>query len=202
MKRNLSWVLAAILSCGLVAAQAARAAEKTSLELVKEGNRYLGEQCKDKVVYIHSEKSVASLTPNIWYIGYYDPTATMKISEVKFGSGQMLKVTRPGHFLDPRHGFDEALDRDKIKVDSDAAIKKAVEDPSVKNIKITATQPRLERAGSDALGKVGVNDPVWKVKLWANKLRNPSKDANIGEIWLSATDGKVIKPDLHLDRID
>src|SRR6266403_3639920 len=67
-----------------------RAAEPTAFELIKEANRYVGEQAKDKVVQVRSEKSIGSLTPNIWYIVLYDPTATMKAQEVKFGAGKML----------------------------------------------------------------------------------------------------------------
>src|SRR5262245_8518003 len=49
----------------------APAAEMTAFELAKEGNRYVGEQSKDKVVQIRSEKSVASMIPDIWYVVYY-----------------------------------------------------------------------------------------------------------------------------------
>ena len=44
------------------------AAELTAFELIKEANRYVGEDAKDKVVQIRSEKSVASLTPDIWWV--------------------------------------------------------------------------------------------------------------------------------------
>src|SRR5689334_1272576 len=67
-----------------------KAAEPTALQLAKEGNRYIGEQSKDKVVQIRSEKSIGSLVPNIWFVVYYDPTATFKAVEVKFGGGKML----------------------------------------------------------------------------------------------------------------
>jgi hypothetical protein len=48
------------------------AAEPTAFELIKEGNRYIGEQAKDRVVQMRSEKSVASLNPTIWFVVYYD----------------------------------------------------------------------------------------------------------------------------------
>ena len=48
--------------------QALGADEMTAYQLIKEGNRYVGEECKDKVVQIRSERSVAGLTPIIWYI--------------------------------------------------------------------------------------------------------------------------------------
>src|SRR5438034_7573299 len=79
----------------------ARAAEPTALQLIKEGNRYVGEQAKDRVVQIRSEKSIGSLVPVVWYIVYYDPTASLKAVEVKFGAGKMLDVKRPFRLLEP-----------------------------------------------------------------------------------------------------
>jgi hypothetical protein len=72
----------------------------------------------------------------------------------------------------------------------------------LEKLTITATQLKLEKVGQGVLGNGGVGDPVWKVKLWAAKLRDPKRDTDIGEVWLSATDGKVVKTDLHIDRVD
>src|SRR6476469_2820568 len=102
--RFLSWfnsvpvIGAAILMC--VLAQA-RADEPTAFALVKEGDRYVGEQSRDKVVEIHSDKSVGTVVPNIWYIVDYDPTATFKAVEVKFAAGKMIDVKRPLRMLEP-----------------------------------------------------------------------------------------------------
>jgi hypothetical protein len=38
--------------------------------------------------------------------------------------------------------------------------------------------------------------------LWAQKLRHPNDDANIGDVFISAEDGKVLRSDLHIDRVD
>jgi hypothetical protein len=181
---------------------ASRAAEATAFELAKEANRYVGEQAKDKIVQIRSEKSIGSLNPNIWYIVFYDPTATLKAVEVKFGAGKMLDVKRPMRLLEPVTGGDAPLDKTKLKVDSDQAIKTALKEPLLENIKVTATQLKLERVGEGVLGISGAGEAIWKVKLWAAKLRQPGRDADIGDIWLSANDGKVLKTDLHLNRID
>ena len=58
-----------------------RAAEPTAFDLVKEGNRYVGEQAKDKVVQIRSEKSIGGLDPAIWYVVYRDATATFNFTQ-------------------------------------------------------------------------------------------------------------------------
>ncbi len=190
------------VSVVVLACLGAQGAEMTALELIKEANRHVGEQAKDKVVQIRSEKSINSLTPNIWFVVLYDPTATLKAVEVKFGAGKMLTVKRPMRLLEPVTGGDTPLDREKLKVDSDEAIKTALKEPLLENIKVTATQLKLEKVGEGALGRSGVGEGIWKVRLYANKLRDVTRDADIGEVWISAADGKVAKTDFHLNRLD
>ena len=186
----------------LASALSLQAAEPTAFELIKEGNRHVGELAKDKVVQIRSERSIASLTPNIWWIVYYDPTAKLKATEVKFGAGQMLEVNRPMRLLEPVTGGDTPLDREKLKIDSDQAIKIALKEPLLEKLTIVSTKLTLEKVGQGVLGTGGVGEAMWKVKLWATKLRNPNRDADIGEVWLSATDGKVLKNDLHIEHVN
>lgn len=180
----------------------ASADDATALSLISEGNRYVGEQAKDKVVQIRSEKSVGSLSPIIWYVVFYDPTASLKAVEVKFGAGKMLSVKRPMRLLEPVTGGDLPLDRSKIKIDSPQAIAIAQKEPLLQNLKLTATRLTLDRVGEGVLGQGGTGQGVWKVRLWAAKLRNPQKDADIGEVWISATDGQVVKNDLRINRVD
>jgi len=201
-KAPVHWELLFAVVAILGLALAARAAEATAFELAKEANRYVGEQAKDKIVQIRSEKSVGSVNPNIWYVVLYDPTATLKAVQVRFGAGKMLDVKRPMRLLEPVTGGDAPLDKAKLKVDSDHAIKTALKEPLLQNLKVTATQLNLERVGEGVLGISGAGEAVWKVKLWAAKLREPSRDADIGEVWLSANDGKVLKSDLHINRVD
>ncbi len=191
----------AILLTALAVGLAASAAQPSAFDLITKGNRYVGEQSKDKVVQVRSEKSVGSLTPSGWYVVYYDPTATLKAVEVKFGAGEMMAVKRPMRLLEPVTGGDKPLDRSKLKTDSDEAIKIALKQPLLENLKITATQLKLERAQEALLGEGG-GEAVWKIKLWAAKLRNPNRSADIGEVWVSASDGKVVKTDLHINRVD
>ena len=87
-------------------------------------------------------------------------------------------------------------------IDSDQAISTALKEPLLENIKVTATAPKLERVGEGVLGQSGPGNAVWKVKLWAAKLRDASHDADLGEVWISASDGKVLKSDLHIDRVN
>ena len=99
----------------------ALAGDSTAFDLVKLGDQYVGVQSKDKVVQIRSEKSVASLTPDIWYVVYYDPDATFKAVEVKFGAGQKMDVSHPGRFLELFGRDKETLDAARLKIDSDQA---------------------------------------------------------------------------------
>ena len=182
----------------MVFSPAALASELSAFQLIKEGNRHLGEEARDRVVQIRSEKSVGSLTPNIWYVVYYDPDATAKAAEVKFGAGKKLSVKRPARILEMGTGAHRELNRDKMKVDSDKAIDLAKKEPLLNNLTLTNTQLWLERdfwSGDKDL-------PVWKVRLWAAKIRKPTESADIGDIYVSAEDGKVLRSDLHIDRLD
>ncbi len=165
----------------------------TAFNLIKEGNRYVGEQCKDKVVQIRSEKSVGSLQPMVWYVVYYDPTATFKATEVKFGGGKMMEVKRPLRLLEAVGGGDPVLDRDKLKIDSDAALAIALKEPLLSPLTLRITQYWLEH------GKEG---PVWKIRFWAAKALHPADNADVGDLYISAADGTIIKNDLHIDRVN
>lgn len=169
------------------------ASDPTAFELIKLGDPYVGVQSKDKVVQIRSEKSIASLTPNIWYVVYYDPDATFKATEVKFGAGQKLDVSRPWRMLEMANDDHEVLDKNKLKIDSDKAIKIATSQPLLNNLTLKATQLWLEH---------GDNGPQWRVKLWAAKLKNRNDDADIGIVIISSADGSVIKTDLHPNSVD
>lgn len=158
----------------------------SALSLAKEGNRYVGEQAKDKLVQIRSERSVNGLKPNVWYVVFYDPTAALKATEVKFVDGRMADVKRPLRLLEATSDRSEALDRSKIKMDSDDALQAALKEPALENVKPTSSEMRLER------GEGGL--PVWKIQFWGAKADD--KDAELGTVTLTADDGKVIKSDL------
>src|SRR4051812_3590583 len=171
----------------------ARGAEPTALALIKEGNRYVGEDSKDKVTQIRSEKSVGGLTPNIWYVVYYDPDARMKATEVKFGGGKKLDVVRPFRLLERANAY-SAMDRAKVKIDSDEALKIAQKDGLLDKIKLANSKLTLEKGEEGA--------PVWKVQFWAEKARDTTRTVDIGQVILNAEDGKVLQRDLHINRID
>jgi hypothetical protein len=189
--------LAVVFSCF-----SAEAAEMTAFKLIKEGNRYIGEQAKDKVVQIRSEKSVGELSPNIWFVVYYDATASLKATEVKFGAGKMQTVKRPMRLLEPVLGGDQPLALEKLKVDSDRAIAVALKEPLLAKLKVVATELTLEKAPKDLAAQTTAGEGVWKVRLWAEKLRNPAKTVDVGVVWVSADSGKVLGNDLKIARVD
>jgi len=187
-----TWLAALLLADGL--SQIANAKEPTAFELVKEGNRHLGEEAKGRVVQIRSEKSVGGLTPNIWFVVYYDPDATAKATEIKFAAGTKVSVKRPARIIEPIMGSHRELPKEKLKIDSDEAIEITKNEPLIKNLTLTNTQLTLERGEGD--------QPIWRVKFWAAKIRKPSDTVNIGELHFSAEDGKVVKNDLKPGRVD
>ena len=177
----------------LASSPVALIAGPSALELAKLGDQYVGIQSKDKVVQIRSEKSIASLTPDIWYVVYYDPDAFFKAVEVKFGDGQKLDVSRPGRALEIFTDDKQPLDAAKLVIDSDQALKIATTQPVLKNLTLKASQLWLEH------GDLG---PQWRVKLWAAKLAYPDENVDIGTVVLSAADGSLIKVDIHPGSVD
>lgn len=166
--------------------------EATAFDVAREGNRFVGEQSKDKIVQIRSEKSIGSVTPDTWYVVYRDPDATFKTVEVKFGKGRKLDVSHPWRMIKAVTGENKVLNRDKMKVDSDQAIKIATSEPALKDLKLLATKLELEDSDEGF--------PVWKVTLWAKKFSEPSRDVEVGKVWVSAKDGKVVKTSLNPKR--
>ena len=170
---------------------AARGGEPTALELIKEGNRYLGDQSKDKVLEIRSEKSVGDLVPSVWYVVYFDPDTRSGRVEVKFGGGRQMGIKRNWRPFGGGGSEQKVLDLKKLKIDSDLAIKTATAEPLLAKLTIKATQLWLEGSGSSA---------VWKVRLWAAKLSKPDSTADLGDIYISAETGEVIKSELRIDK--
>ena len=168
-------------------------AEITAFDLVKEGNKHVGEEAKGRVAEIRSERSVASLVPNVWYVVYYDPDATAKATEVKFGAGRKLSVKRPARLLQFATGNRE-MDKAKLKTDSDKALEIARKEPLLEKLDLQSSQMSLQH-NSDY-------DVVWKIRLWAAKLRKPGELADLGQVWVSAEKGTVVKTDLHPDRVN
>jgi hypothetical protein len=179
----------------LLGASTLFAADKdaTAFDLMKEGNRYVGEQAKDRVVQVRSEKSIGSLSPKVWYVVFYDPTASMKAVEVKFAAGKMMDVKRPFRLIERMSDSTRPMEKEKLKIDSDRAIELALKEPILEGIKAKSVEAKLENSD---LG------PVWRLRLWAQKLDNDNAVADIGKIVLTADEGKVIENDIKLNRLD
>ena len=182
-----------VLGLALGVLSQSAAGDSTAFDLIKQGDKYVGDRAKDRVVQIRSEKSIGSLMPNIWYVVYYDPTATLKATEVKFGGGRMMDVKRPLRLLEPVTGGDQTLDRKKFKVDSDRALAIALKEPLLAGLSLRATQFWLEH---------GDHSPVWKIRFWAAKLGDPNKMADIGDVVISSASGKVVRSELHPKSVD
>ncbi len=196
MKRTLFAVAA--LFAGMFTQSAI--AETTALDLIKEGNRYVGEQAKDKVVQIWSEKSIANLTPQIWTVVYYDPTATFKSVQVRFEAGKMKDVKRPFRILEIGTGEHKQLDMSKVKIDSDKALSIAKKQPILEGMDLRGSQMWLTTGFSRVSDLY--NGPVWKVKFFAARASNKNATADIGDVYIAADDGKVLKDDLHINSAD
>jgi hypothetical protein len=184
MKIKHGIVLGAVLA---VATSRIALAEPTALDMIKKGNDYVGMQSRDKVVQIYSDKSVASLEPNIWHVVYYDPSVFSKTTDVKFEAGQETGVAHMRPFTLPARP-DQILDLSKVTVDSDHAVRIATSQPILKGLNLRYSRLTLQK---------GDTGPEWRVDLWAAKVSNPTKDANVGYVRISAQDGSIIQSNLH-----
>lgn len=193
MKKNLLSLLTVIGLLGF--SVSSKGDEPTAFDLIKEGNRHVGEEAKDKVSQLRSEKSVGSLVPNIWYVVFYDLDATAKATEVKFAAGKKIGVKRPARVLEFGSGTYKAMDREKMKIDSNRAIEIAIKDPILANLTLTNTQLWLDQGRDD-------DAPVWKIRLWAAKVRKPTETVEIGDLYIGADEGKIIKNNLKIHRVD
>ncbi len=189
--------LAVLYALGLAAAalawpRCACAGEPTAFDLVKKGDKYVGDQAKDRVVQIRSEKSPASLAPDIWYVVYYDSSTTLKATEVKFADGHMIEVKHPLRLWEPVRGDDRQLESSKLKIDSDKALAIALKNPMLDHVDVKATQFWLDH---------GDTGPVWRIRFWAARRDKPGPTKEIGELFISSDAGEVIKNDLRPSRV-
>ncbi len=188
MKMKYILMLGAVLGLATSWPVLADDADTTALDLVKKGNDYVGIQSKDKVLEVYSDKSVSSLEPNIWHVVFYDPSVFTKSVEVKFEAGEERDVSHPMHPFQLPAKPNEVFDLSKITVNSDRALDVATSQPVLKGLKLRYTKISLQ---------YGDNGPEWKVQIWAAKVNDPTKDANIGSVTVSATDGSVLDSDLR-----
>lgn len=173
-----------------MAAGIASAEQLTAFALARKGDRYIGEQSRDKVVGLHSERSVGGLEPEVWRVIYFDPAAHLKMTEVKFVDGRMEKVARPLEFWKDFGHQNIVFDTNQWRIDSDRALDIARSQPLLKGARLVASELTLEH---------GVEGPVWKVRFWAARRDNPQSQPDIGCVFVSAQDGNVVRADLHVD---
>jgi hypothetical protein len=169
-------------------------ADPSAYDLIRNGDSYVGVQSKDKILKIYSEKSVVTLEPNIWHVIYFDPDTTFKATDVKFGAGQEMEITHPmvNGFPMPSKAMD-ILDPARLKIDSGRALHIAASQPLLKNLTLRVSKMTLSRTDDGT---------VWKVEFWAAKVGDPSKNAGVGSVTISAYDGSILGSDLHPDSVN
>jgi hypothetical protein len=192
-------MLAGMAVLAVSAVHAEESEEPTAFALIELGNDYVGIESKGKVVQIRSERSVGDVVPQIWYIVYYDPDARFRATEVKFAGRRKLDVKRPTRLFERVAGATSAISEDRLNIDSDEAIAIALKEPLLERLTIKATELRLEKAGGKGRGDETL--PIWRVRLWAERLNRPGREVDIGEVIVSAEDGKVLEADLRIQRV-
>lgn len=186
-----AWLAVALLLAGAFSSLAGQ--EPTAFQIAKDGNQFVGDPSRDKVLEIYSDKSIAGITPSIWTVAYYDPDASFKVVEVKFGGGLKLDVQRPWKLFGGGGSLANVIDLNQLAVDSDGAIKIATSLQLLSPFNLKHTQLCLKRS-ADGL--------AWRVRLWAARLGRPDDVVEIGDVFISPVDGKILRADLHIDRLN
>jgi hypothetical protein len=163
------------------------AAKLTAFTLARAGNKFVSPKAKDRITQIHSEKSTDGLTPDVWYVEYYDPTTAFKRTEVKFMGGKMAEIRQPKHLLDSFSGTKQLSWR-KLKIDSDRALAIALAEPGLKKLELQSVQFWLERT---------VIGSSWRLRFWTNRLGKPGQQSEVGDLYISSGTGEILKRDLH-----
>lgn len=190
MKMNYGVVLGAVL--GLATTHIVLA-DPTALSLVRSGDDYVGTLCKDRVLEVYSDKSIANMEPNVWHVVYYDPSVFSKWVDVKFGAGQEMDVSHPMRpFMIPARAHD-VLDSRGLKVDSDRALQIATSQPILNGLTLRSSKMTLSNSDDGA---------IWKVELYAAKVGDPTHEVSVGYVTMTADDGTIVKADLHPSSAD
>jgi len=163
-------------------------AKTTVFALVKEGDKAIKPQSKDKITQIHSDKSTGGLVPDVWYIDYNDPTAAFKTTEVTFVAGKITGIKQPKRVFDAFTGSKQ-VEWKRVKVDSDRALAAALNEPQLKKLDLRASQFWLERTPTGA---------TWKIRFWTAGPDKPDQTTSIGDLYISAKSAEIIKTDLHI----
>jgi hypothetical protein len=187
MKSRFYFTLAVLALAWGASGQSVPATNLTAFALVKEGDKFIPPQAKDRITQIRSEKSEGGLIPSVWYVDYYDATTAFKVTEVKFVDGKMTEVNHPKHVLDMFTGTKQ-LEWRKLKVDSNRALAIGRKEALLKTTELKAVQFWLERT---AVGS------TWRIRFWTTKLTKPDETIDIGELYISSKNGEVLKNNLH-----
>src|SRR5207249_3872805 len=103
--------------------------------------------------------------------------------EVKFSNGKMVDVKRPLRLLQATGHKKDPLPKEKLKIDSDEALKIATKQPGLQdNITLKSSEMRLAHGPAD--------EPVWRVQLWATGPAESKYETSIGDVTIDAADGK------------
>lgn len=194
---GLKLALASIMACGILTASVM---DRSAFDLIKEGNKYVIEQSRDKVVQIRSEKSKHGTTPTTWYVTYFDKVRDTDVktyrvatgTELKFTAGNLVSVHRDLQLLETSDEHYAEMDMSMLTVDSNEALDVALKEPILTGLKVMSSDMVLEQ------GPEGY--PVWKVSIWAAR-KDAKVDVKVGEIWVSSVDGKVCKMTINPGRV-
>ena len=167
----------------------------TAFLALKEGDRFLNNRSRGKVVRIVSTKSEDGVAPTNWSVLYFDSLARQKLVEVQFHGHEMIKVHEPGEVLGGLFATTpRPLDNAKLAINSDDAFRVLRRQPDIDKLPAQFTEMKLISGDRD--------EPVWKIQLSSVKRHDSTKSVQIGELVLAASDGRILSSTLKPSRAD
>jgi hypothetical protein len=169
-------------------------AKATALAMVKVGNQYVHDQAKDKVIEIRARKERGNIPPPEWDILYDDQKEfglTRTATEVHIRNGQYEGAGQQGISGPAGIGVRKPMPLERLKIDSDRALQ-------IARTSLGSDVPLIQ--GDFSLHSGPADLPVWTIKLWTSKSRDPRALVDLGFIEISAEDGSILKNALRPDR--
>ena len=195
-----------ILALTMFSSVALSADLPTARQAVSIAKKRMSPVSQDQVLRIEGRRSDPELRIRQWDITFYDDTRVNNAIAVRVDDGQdtetqvrlrMFENASWDHFDRNFTGFSrkEVIDPARWKIDSDDAMSKVLKQPGLSEVQVTEVRMTLCKLSD------GEVPPVWRVYLRARSKTNPSREAAIGYVELSAESGEVLRNETRVDKL-
>ncbi len=178
----------------------------TAREAVGFANAKFPSGAQNQVLRIEGTHSDSDMRPREWSVTVYDTSRVNNAATIRVKDGVLTSVGTPLRlFEDARwSNFDrnftgyesgEVINTDRWKLDSPAALSKAMADPALANVQVTEVRMTLRKLSN------GDVPALWRVYLRARSRANPGRESWVGYVDLSAETGEIVRNELRVGKL-